>query len=180
MRPLNRNERMLATLLGAVAFLVINFAGMKWVANRTTMTRAEITQLKTEAEAARNLLKQRPYWLVRQDWVAAHPPAAYDDKTSRAQFVQDVTEGMKKQSLTIEAQQPLETERDGRLAITGIELTVTGKLESIVRWLYSLQQPGNYQFVRSFTLRQSDEGTTMQAVVRLGKVFRSGDLASYP
>jgi hypothetical protein len=180
MRPLNRNERLLATLLGAAAFLVLNLFGMKWVSNHTAATRADIARFKSEADAARALLKERPYWNVRQDWVTAHPPEAYDDKTSRAKFVQSVQEGLDRQKLKIESQQPLETEHEGRLAVTGIELTVTGRLESIVRWLYALQQPGNYQFVRSFTLRQAEDGNTMQAVVRLGKVFRSGDLASYP
>jgi hypothetical protein len=180
MRPLNRNERLLVTLLAASAFLVINLFGMKWVAARISETKADISRLKSETDAAQMLLKDRPFWLVRQDWVANHPPAVYDDKTSRAQFVQDVVDGLKKEKLTTEAQQPLETEHQGRLAITGIELTVTGRLEAIVRWLHLVQQPGNYEFVRSFTLRQAEEGNTMQAVVRLGKVFRSGDLASYP
>jgi len=180
MRQLNRNERMLATFLGAAAFLAFNLFGMKWVASHTAAARADIAKSKSDVAAARALLQERPYWNVRQDWVAAHAPEAYDEKTSRAKFVQAVQESLNKQNLKTESIQPLETERDGRLAITGIELTVTGRLEAIVRWLYALQQPGNYQFVKSFTLRQAEDGNTMQAAVRLGKVFHSGDLASYP
>jgi hypothetical protein len=180
MRPLNRNERLLATLLGAAAFLVFNLFGMKWVASHAATTRAEIARFKSEADAARALLKERPYWNARQDWVAANPPEPYDDKTSRAKFVNEITDSLKSYQLKADSQQPLETERDGRIAVTGIELSVTGRLESIVRWLYALQQPGSYLLVRSFTLRQADDGNTMQAVVRLGKVFRAGDLASYP
>lgn len=180
MRELNRNERLLATLLGAAMFLLLNLFGMKWVSSHIAAARGDITRSKGEVAAARTLLEQRPFWTARQDWVAEHPPEAYDERTSRAKFVQSVQDSLNKQDLKTESIQPLETERDGRLAITGIELTVTGRLESIVRWLHALQQPGNYQLVRSFTLRQADDGNTMQAVVRLGKVFRSGDLASYP
>lgn len=180
MRALNRNERLLAGLLGGMAFLLVNLVGMRWIASQTAASRAEIARLTGEADAARTLLKERPYWLVRQDWVAQHLPPPYDEKTSRAQFVQEVVDSVQKHQLQTESQQPLETERDGRLAIAGIEITVNGRLEAIVRWLHALQQPGNYELIRSFTLRQAEDGNTMQAVVRLGKVFRAGDLAAYP
>jgi hypothetical protein len=180
MRPLNSNERLLATLFGAVVFLLLNLAGMRWIASQTSTSRADITRLKGEVEAARTLLGERPYWTARQDWIAQHSPSPYNEQTSRAQFVQEVVNSVQKHQLKTESQQPLETERDGRLAVAGIEVTVEGRLEAIVRWLHELQQPGSYVLLRSLTLRQASEGNTMQAVVRLGKVFRSGDLASYP
>jgi hypothetical protein len=180
MRQLNRNERLLVALLGAAAFLVANLVAMKWIANQTATSRAEIERLKGEATAARTLLKEKPYWTARQDWVEGHLPAPYDEKTSRAQFVQEVQESLKKFQLTTQQQQPLETEMNGRLAIAGIEITVDGRLEAIVRWLHEIQQPGSYALVRSFTLRQAEDGNTMQAVVRLGKIFRAGDLATNP
>jgi hypothetical protein len=180
MRPLNRNERLLATLFGAMAFLLLNLVGMKWIANQTANSRAEISRLKGEADAARTLLKEKPYWNVRQEWVEEHVPQAFDERTSQSQFVQEVQDGLKKFQLTTQQQQPLPTEHEGRLAIAGIEVTVEGRLEAIVRWLHELQQPGSYDLVRSFTLRQAEDGNTMQAVVRLGKVYRAGDLASYP
>ncbi len=180
MRPLNRNERLLATLFGAAAFLVLNLAGMKWIANQTANSRADISRLQGEANAARALLKEKPYWTARQDWVAQNAPQPFDEQTSQSQFVQEVQDSLRKFKLTTQQQQPLPTEREGRLAIAGMEVTVEGRLEAIVRWLHALQQPGRYDLVRSFTLRQAEDGNTMQAVVRLGKVYRAGDLAAYP
>jgi hypothetical protein len=180
MRPLNRNERLMAATLGALVFLFLNLAGMRWIADRMRETRAEISRMETESAAARTMLKQRPYWLARQDWVAKHPPEIYDERTSRSKYVQEIQASVQAQNLKIESQQPLETERDGRLALVGMEVTVEGRLEAIVRWLDALQQPGKYEAVRSFSLRQADDGNTMEATVRLGKVLRSGDLASYP
>ena len=180
MRALNRNERLLAGLFGGLAFLFLNLAGMRWIANHTATAKADIAQLESDAAAARVLLKDRPGWVVRQNWVESHPPEAYDEKTSRSKFVQDVQSGVAAQQLKIESQQPLEPEREGRLVEVGIEITVTGRLESIVRWLYDLQQPGKYERIRTFTLKQAEDGNTMQALVRLGKVFRTGDVAANP
>ncbi len=180
MRPLNRNERIMATALGAMVFLFINLAGMRWLSGHLGETRSEMSRLEAESGAARTLLTERPHWLARQAWVAEHLPEIYDERTSRSKYVQQIQASVQAQNLTIESQQPLETERDGRLALVGMEVTVQGRLQSIVRWLHALQQPGKYETVRSFTLKQADDGNTMEATARLGKVLRSGDLASYP
>jgi hypothetical protein len=180
MRALNRNERLMATALAAMLFLFVNFAGMRWIGGAMRDASAEVSRLESESGAARTLLQERPYWLARQAWVAEHPPGIYDERTSRSKYVQDVQTAVQAQSLRIESQQPLETERDGRLALVGMEVTVNGRLEAIVRWLHALQQPGKYETVRNFTLKQADDANTMEATVRLGKVLRSADLASYP
>lgn len=180
MRPLNRNERLMAAALAAMVFLFINLAGMGWIGGQMRDARAEVSRLESESGAANTLLKERPYWLARQAWVAGHPPEVYDERTSRSKYVQDIQAGVQAQNLRIESQQPLETERDGRLALVGMEITVHGRLEAIVRWLHAFQQPGKYETVRNFTLKQADDGNTMEATVRLGKVLRSADLASYP
>jgi len=180
MRPLNRNERLLAAIFGGVLFLIVNLVGMRWIGGHIRSANADIARLKNEAEQANIMLKMRPYWTARQMWVKDHPPGVYDEATSRAQYVQEVQTAVQAHQLKIESQQPLETERNGRLAMVGIDVTVQGRLEAIVRWLHALQEPGKYETVRSFTLKQADDANTMEAQVRLGKVLRAGDLAAYP
>jgi hypothetical protein len=178
MRPLNRNEQLLAFALGGAVFLLLNLFGMRWVADQMRGGRADIARLESDVAAARRLLEQKPYWLARQDWLLAHPPELYDSRTSRAKFVQDVQASLSAHQLQIDAQQPQSDETQGRLASTWIDLTVTGHLEAIVRWLHALQQPGSYEVVRSFTLKQADDGHTMEAHVLLGKIFRTQELAA--
>jgi hypothetical protein len=182
MRPLNRNERLLATALGVALFLIANMVGFKLMNARLQASKVEIVRLNAEAEQARLMLEQRPYWQARQTWVGDHPPDAYDAATSRAKYVQEVTTSLSENKLKTMAQQPQSDEHDpgGRLAMVSIDLTVQGRLEKMVRWLQALQQPGKYEVIRSFTLKKGDDATTMEMQVRLGKVLRAGDLASYP
>lgn len=178
MRPLNRNEQLLALALGGALFLVLNLFGMRWVADQMRSGRAEIAQLESDAAAARQLLKQKPFWTARQDWLLVHQPDLYDARTSRSKFVEEVQASVTTNKLQIASQQPQTDEQQGMLATTWIDLTVTGRLEAIVRWIHALQQPGKYAVVKSFTLKQADEGNTMELHVLLGKIFRSGELTA--
>jgi hypothetical protein len=177
MRPLNRNEQLLALALGGTVFLLLSLFGMRWVADQMRGGRAEIARLETEVAAARRMLEQKPYWLARQDWLLAHQPQPYDARTSRSKFVEEIQSSVTANKLQIASQQPQTDERQGRLATTWIDLTVTGRLEAIIRWLQALQQPGKYEVVRSFTLKQAEDGNTMELHVLLGKIFRAGELA---
>lgn len=178
MRALNRNEQLLALALGGALFLVLNLFGMRWVADQMRSGRAEIAQLESDAAAARQLLGQKSYWLGREGWLRAHPPELYDARTSRSKFVQEVQSSVTADKLQIAAQQPQADESQGRLATAWIDLTVTGRLEAIVHWLHTLQQPGKYEIARSFTLKQAEDGKTMELHVILGKIFRTGELTT--
>jgi len=180
MRTLNRNERLLSIALGTVLFLLLNLVGMKWVSSQMSAARANIDSLQSDAGAEKALLSQRPFWDSRGKWMKAHPPEIFDERTSRSKFIDDIQAGIQAKKLHIDQQQPLETEHDDLLAITLIDLTLEGHLEDIVRWLYSIQQPGAYCLVRTFTLNQAEDGKTMQLQIRLGKVFRTGDMPATP
>lgn len=180
MRPLNPNERRLAIVLGAVLLLLVNFAAMRWVADTMRTASSRIATLEAEATELNAVLAERPFWIARRDWLAAHPPAPYDERATRSQFVQAMQASLAQHKLKVDSQQPLDTERIGDLAIANIDLVVTGRLEAIVRWLHSIQQPGKSVLVRSFTLKQGEDGNSMQLQIRLGKVYRAAALATNP
>ncbi len=172
MRALNRNERLLAIALGFIVLLLLNFAGMRWIADTMRGSRNRIAQLESENAALQHVLAERPYWTARQKWLEANPPAAYSERSSRAEFVQSVQSGIASQGLKIESQQPLDTERVGPLAVTNIDLVLSGRFQALIRWLHAIQQPGKYALIRSFTLKQGEDGNSMQLQVRLGKIYR--------
>ena len=174
MRPLNRNERLLAGALGALAFLFLNLAAMRWISEQMRTQRAAITQLEMEAQATRQLLKQRPYWVARQEWIAAHPPETYNELQTRAKFQREAQTSLQDKGLKIDSQQPQDTEHVGDLAVANLDLMMTGRLEAIVRWLHAVQQPGKSVSVGNFTLKQGEDGNSMQLEVRLAKVYRAG------
>ncbi len=180
MRPLNRNERLLAASFGAILFLVINLAGVRWVANQISVLHGDIHTLQTEGVAAREMLEQRPYYVAREAWLDAHPLPVYDERTSQSEFVQSVNQDLNAHKLRILSQVPQETTRAGALAFARIDLTINGRLEAIVRWLHAVQQPGKSLFTERFTLKQGEDGNSMELQVLLGKIYRAGGSAASP
>ena len=180
MRPRTRNERMLSIAVGTCVFLLANLFGVRWVANEMRTWRRNITRLQGEVATARQVVQEAPYWHARQDWMNAHPLPAYDENQSLATLMQDLPAGIKRHNLKIEGQQPVGTEVNGSLAVVEIDFKLEGRLEDIVRWLHSIQQPGQYFIVRNFVLKQTQGRNTMNLDIRLGRVFRTGDIASSP
>lgn len=180
MRTLNRNERMLAIAFGATLFLVLNLVGMRWIANQLRTLRGDISSQRAEAAAARQLLTQRPYYVAREEWLKTHPLPVYDERLSQSEFVQSVNAGIQSHKLKIISQVPSEAERTGTLAVAKIDLTLNGRLEAIVRWLHAVQQPGKFMFTERFTLKQGDDGNSMELQILLGKVYRLGGSAASP
>lgn len=180
MRTLSRNERLLAIALGAAVFLVLNLAGMRWIATQLRTLKGEIATQRTEAAAARELLKQRPYYVAREKWLEAHPLPAYDERLSQSEFVQGINASVQTNKLKILSQVPSEPEFAGPLAVAKIDLTINGRLEAIVRWLHAIQQPGKFMFTEKFALKQGDDGNSMELQILLGKVYRVGGSATSP
>lgn len=180
MRALNRNERMLALALGTCLFLVANMFAVRGIATKMRESRGEITRLRSEVAASRQVLAEKPYWEARERWIEDHPLPKYDDRVSGAEFLQEIQQSLKKRDLKIDSQQLMAAELSGSLATVDVNLTVEGQLEAIVRWLHTIQQPGSYHLVRSFELKKEGSGNTMQLQIRLGRVFRTGDLVSSP
>lgn len=180
MRPLTRNERMLSLAVGTCVFLIANMLGVRWIAGELRAWRADIVRLKTEVAAAKQVMLEEPYWHARQAWMENHPLPRYDEEQSLANFLEEMRAGLKQRNLKIESQQPMAPEVLGSLATVDVALKVEGRLEDIVRWLHAVQQPGEYLLVRKFKLNQASGKNTMELDITLGRVFRTGDIASSP
>lgn len=180
MRPLTHNEKMLSLAVGTCVFLIANMLGIRWLAGEIRSWRADIEQLETQIAASEQVMEEAPYWNARQEWIASHPLPVFDESQSTAVFLQDIDSGLRQQNLKVDSKVPMAAELFGSLATIDVELKVEGRLEDIVRWLHAVQQPGQYHLVRRFKLNQAGNKNTMQMEIRLGRVFRTGDIVSSP
>lgn len=179
MRPLTSNEKKLVLVFGVLALLIGNVVIMRWLSAEIQSTRAEVAALTVETSSLRLLSQDRPYWEARSGWLDQNQPPEYQGQSTDSEFAERVQRETRESRLTIESQQLLSAERTGNWVATPIDLTLRGSLESVVRWLQSVQGPGKFISVQNFNLRQSDDGTGMILRVRLRKLFKAqeGDSA---
>jgi len=180
MRTLTPKERMLATVLATVVFLAANLIGVRWIAQQIRASKMTVARLKAENAQVRLLLEEKPYWMARKQWLVEHPLEVFNEQRSGPEFTETVRSSVERHGLTLTRNTLLPLERSGQLVTTLIELDMKGSLEAMTRWIYSVQKPGDDQFLRKFTLKKAEDGNTMELNVVLGKVFTTSEMAVSP
>lgn len=180
MRKPTASERRLILMFGAVILVLLNLLVVKWYSGARQKLSAEVRQFEGTLAEYRALMEERPCWEARKQWMLAHPPEPHAGRESDSRFAEEIQRTLTESGLAIDSQQLREAERDGMLVKTGLELSVKGRLEQIVRWLNRVQQPGNYFAVEGLTLKCLDDGATMVGRVQVCKIFRTGGIAANP
>jgi hypothetical protein len=171
MRKLTSLERRLLLALGTAAILLLNLVVIRWISAQVRESRAAIETVNRETAEYQLLASERPYWEARQAWLESNQPVSHSGPATDSAFAEKMQSEMRKFNLTIETQQLGQSENLGDWIATPLDLTVRGNLESLVRWLQSTQAPGKFIAVRSFNLRQSEDGTSMVLRIRLQQLF---------
>ncbi len=163
---------MLTLALGGAVFLIANLLLVNWAtgllrANRADLARAELMIRESEV-----MLAGRPFWETRGAWIERNPIETYDGLESDSAFAETVQRGVRTAGLSVESLQLQTAETVDGLTKAGLELDVRGELQAMVKWVNSLQAPGNYVAIESFSLARADAESTMRLQVRVTKVYR--------
>ncbi len=180
MRKPTASERRLVAIFVGLIFLLLNFFVIRWYSAGRQQLSAQVTALEQTAAEYRALLTERPQWEARQQWVQAHPLETHQGREAESRFAEEIQTTLTQNGLDIDAQQLKDSALDGGLVQAQLEFSVKGRLEQVIRWLCQIQQPGNHLVVQSLTLRRIDDGDTMNARIRIGKIFRAGKVAQTP
>lgn len=172
MRKLSASELRLSAALGAALLIaLLAFVG-KWYLTRVAALKADIVQLEATRSEYVQLIEEKPFWVQRGEWMAAHPAEVYEGTASDSRFAEEIQRTVTGSGLIIESQDLHEAVRQGSLAKSVIELTARGSLEQLVRWLHAVQQPGRYVAVEALNLKKAGGDKEMSMRVRLAKIQR--------
>ncbi|MEI6337373.1 MAG: hypothetical protein WCQ57_02170 [Verrucomicrobiota bacterium] len=180
MRKPTVNERRLIAVFGGLLFLLLNLVVIKWYSSGRQQLSAQVTALEQSVAEYRALLTERPQWEARQHWMQDHPLETHQGREADSRFAEEIQRTLTQNGLSIEAQQLKDSTEEGGLIQAQLEFRAKGRLEQVLRWLCQIQQPGKHLVVQAFTLRRMDEGDTMNAHIRIGKIFRATAGAQAP
>ncbi|PTX95871.1 hypothetical protein DB345_08660 [Spartobacteria bacterium LR76] len=173
MRKLSPSETRLLVIFGCVIALIANLFALRWYVGARRAALERISDLRSMGAEYRSVVAERPVWEARQRWMEANPPQAYAGWQTESAFAEDIQKSLQKEGIAIDSQSLRESRHEGDLVRMELELSLKADLEHIVRWLYSIQQPGRYIVIEEMTLKCLDKGDTM--IVRL-RVTRIGKM----
>jgi hypothetical protein len=138
-------------LLGAF-LLILLLAGTVLLVDIYRKKVAVINDQRDELEFALieidELLEMRDEWMTRNDWLRANQPPF----TSRQQIDNEIFEDAKAreaEGIEVSDIKFLEPVSTPYYEQAGVTLTVSGSLESVFRWIHSVQRPEEFRVVRN-------------------------------
>lgn len=172
MRPLTPSERTLLTVTLALAFGFANLIGIPWIKQQQSQILSRIQELKGQELSAKSWLGEKALWTERQAWVEANQPKCQTGEDISSGFVEMLQSSAKQNNIKIIEQKLLTPEKHPpAYQTTAIHMAVNGNLESIVKWLSTIQQPKLFQAVTQFNLKIDGEAPNMRCDLDLSRWY---------
>lgn len=174
MRQLTASEWRLVKLLGIVLLVITATFGIVTYKRMITSLRAEITNLEARKSEADFWMQEKPVWDERRAWMLANMPALPPDGSAASSFLSEIQQSAQSSGLSIASQSLLEPVPGQDFEKIGLRLRVGGKLEQLVRWLTTLQQPEKFQEVSSLNLKSDTEPPAVVCELQVSRFYGKG------
>lgn len=180
MRALTKNEKVLGglfLLLGVgLLLLLLATSARRWIQRGQT----EARDLRARLVEARQWIDEEPVWSARAEWLRANPLPAWQEDQSEAELIQKIQESLGREGITINSQRLLAASSQAGRHEIGVELSLKGTTTQIVRWLHTIQQPGEFIHIRQINLRADPDKTNLRADVSLVRYYGEGGETGTP
>ncbi|MFL6537815.1 MAG: hypothetical protein ACJ8I9_07500 [Chthoniobacterales bacterium] len=171
---MNRRERILAGLVGAVAFLLVNIFIWSSLLGAISSTRAELVKRKSVRTSEAVYVKERTTWVKRDEWLRKHQPQLKGPGDAST-LLDQVKQVAGKHEVLIE------NPAIGTGDATPNHQSVFASIETkspwppLVHFFYDVQQPESFIVFENATLAiDSADPTMMRGKFKIARWFAPG------
>lgn len=154
MAQLKASEKRLLFIFVGIGFLMANYFGYTWVTEHQSALEIERGRLEQEKGSFQQLAGEREKWAAVRDWVDGRMPV-YRTEDDRDTYLISLVRNRAQQAAVEIVAGP--NSRDPELGTfyeqTLVNVAVQGEIGPIVRWLHSLQAPGEFRAVTSLIMK---------------------------
>ena len=178
MRSLTPSERRLLLIVGVLAFLVVNALGYQWLARKRVIAKAAQSSANAEISRLKQLQMEKPEIEKTRDWLNARLPAYKDADQFENHLYQLVLDRARAADVELTKKDPKPTQtNDPDVHKSVVDLEFTTDIESIVRFLHSLQDREAFRFVSYLELTPTKgDDEKLRCVVKVEQWWRPDSL----
>lgn len=171
MRSLSPSEKRLLLIFCAVIFLVANFFILEQVAKQQRALKKTLTQLRLEQNEARAWLADAEWWTKRRTWLLENQPKPELSGQESASLLEFLQQSARQENITISQQRLKDPLSSATYREVSVQLEVKGRLDSVTRWLATLQSPEKFHAITSFTLKSDVEPPSVICVLTVARWY---------
>lgn len=157
MLRLTNNEKRLGAILLLALFILANGVGLSLLAGKRKALGEDLSRLEREQLEAQSWLAEKDRWMEREKWLDARQPRLVTTGEANAKLLATLQTTARQQKVTIVEQSFAEPATQPRYQEISVKLKVSGTLEALTRWLVELQQPEQFQVIKTFSLKSDAE-----------------------
>lgn len=160
MTEMSPKERMLATILGVAAFLVVTYFVVDYFLKNQTKLQTELKRNTASIATMRRQLAEKPIWDQREAWLQAKQPRLASEDTAGVQLLDRVKELAKKNAVQVSSQALRPPAHQADYSAISVDLETTSTWPSLIGFMRELQGPELFIVLDGVDLKIDDKDAT--------------------
>ena len=171
-RTLTKRERVLATIVGAVAVVFLNVFVIDYFLRNQRRLRSELASQSKQVKTMQTVLAEKPMWEQREAWLRGKQPKITNEDTAGGQLLEQVRELAKKHAVVLNSPELRVPTRRPEYTSISVEIDAKCPWKSLLAFLRELQAPEQFIVLETANLkRDAADQTQMLAHLRIAKWF---------
>ena len=170
---LSTRERVLAIVVGASIFLLLNLLLLNVLLKRHARAREDIATARVELDALKELGAERDRWATRSEWLTTRQPKLENESTAGVELLAQVKSQANAAGIpTLEKQDFVPMERTPTHQAVTITLETRSSWAALISFLHGLQHPEQFIVLDSVEIEvDSADPTLMRGRYRISKWY---------
>jgi hypothetical protein len=173
MRSLTKSERRLILILGAIAFLVLNFWGYNELVTRRTIALGQQRSARGEIFRLKQLQLEKVNAELNREWIAARLPAYKDVDQFYTYLYRIVQAEAHELSIELTKAEPRQTQRDQFVHRSIVVVEFTDEIESLIKFLHGIQDREAFRFISHCELVAGKDPQNVRCQATIEQWWRS-------
>jgi hypothetical protein len=155
-------EKKLVLLFGLAAFVLINVFGVSWFRKQRDRLAAEVLEAEGNVQTAEAFDRKYDTVLEEMDWMIEHAPKERSGQLVATELEQYASNQATTHQLTVKRRAILPNDQSGtHFHRAKSEFNVTGREDSLYRWLDRLQMPEQFRAITFLRLSPDPKDDTL-------------------
>ncbi len=171
-QQMSQRERVLASLVGGVAFLFLTFLIFDYFMKNQRRLQTDLARNAGAVSAMKLQLSEKPLWDERDALLKAQLPVLAAEDRAGVELLDQVSQLARNQSVTLVSQSLGVVTRKPEYTAVAVQVETTSTWPALITFLYELQAPGKFLVVESATLKRDDkDDTQMRSTFKIAKWY---------
>jgi hypothetical protein len=173
MTEMSSRERMLATVIGIVAVLVLSYLVVDYFLKSQTRLRTDLARNTSAIAMMRRQMAEKPMWDQREAWLQEkQPKLTTSEDVAGNQLLNHVKEVAKKNAVQVSSQALRPAAHQPDYSAISVDLETTSTWPSLIGFMRELQGPEQFIVLESVNLKIDDkDATQMRGIFKIARWF---------